>query len=204
MRRNSERWLREHWDDEFVKRSKELGLRSRAAFKLLDIAARDRLLKPGLTVVDLGASPGGWSQVSALRVGPHGRVIAVDRDSMEEIPGVEFVCGDLSEEQVLDKLLILLEKRKVELVLSDMSPNLSGIKVLDQARSMELAELALDFSRRVMAPGGSLLVKIFQGEEYAAFVREMRTFFRQVTVRKPRASRSRSREVYLLGRQYGV
>jgi 23S rRNA (uridine2552-2'-O)-methyltransferase len=200
--KSSERWLREHFGDEFVRQAQALGLRSRAAFKLLEIDQRDRLLRPGLTVVDLGAAPGGWAQVVADKVGPRGRVVALDLLPIEPLAGVAVLQGDFTEQVVLDRLLAELDGRPVDLVLSDMAPNMSGMKAVDQPRAALLAELALDCARQVLRPGGDFLVKMFQGEGFDPLLAELRTAFTKVVVRKPKASRPRSREVYLLARNY--
>jgi 23S rRNA (uridine2552-2'-O)-methyltransferase len=200
--KSSERWLREHFGDEFVRQAQALGLRSRAAFKLLEIDKRDRLLRQGLTVVDLGAAPGGWSQVVADRVGPRGRVVALDLLPIEPLPGVTVLQGDFTEQAVLDRLLVSLEGRPVDLVLSDMAPNMSGMKAVDQPRAALLAELALDCAGQVLRPGGDLLLKMFQGEGFDPLLADLRKAFDKVVVRKPKASRARSREVYLLARNY--
>lgn len=196
--KSSARWLREHFDDVYVKRAQAQGLRSRAAFKLEELIERDRLLKPGITVVDLGAAPGGWSQVVRERLGDRGQVIALDILPMQGIAGVEFLQGDFREEAVLKRLESLLDGQKVDLVLSDMAPNMIGVAVADQARAMELAELALEFARTWLKPGGAFLVKLFQGTGFDEYLRRLRADFERVTMRKPKASRARSREVYAL------
>lgn len=196
--RSSKRWLAEHFDDPFVKRAQKEGLRSRSAYKLSELDAKYRLLAPGMTVVDLGCAPGGWSQVARATVGSGGRVIALDILPMEPLPGVRFIQGDFTEPGPLEALERALEGAAVDLVLSDMAPNMSGMAVVDQARAMYLAELALEFAAAHLKPGGNLLVKLFQGEGFDAFVRAARARFAKVNVRKPGASRARSREVYLL------
>jgi 23S rRNA (uridine2552-2'-O)-methyltransferase len=200
--KSSGRWLREHFDDPYVRQAQALGLRSRAAFKLLEIDDRDHLLRPGLTVVDLGAAPGGWSQVVADRVGPQGRVFALDLLAIEPLPGVTLLQGDFTDQALLDRLLERLAGRPVDLVLSDMAPNMSGMKAVDQPRAALLAELALDCARQVLRPGGDLLLKMFQGAGFDPLLAELRAAFTKVVVRKPQASRPRSREVYLLARNY--
>jgi 23S rRNA (uridine2552-2'-O)-methyltransferase len=197
--RTSKQWLKEHFDDAYVKRSQEQGYRSRASFKLLEIQDKDVLIKPGMTVVDLGAAPGGWAQVAADIVGDKGRVIASDILPMDGLAGVDFVQGDFSESGVLEQILALLGEQGADLVISDMAPNLSGMKEIDQPRVMLLAELALDLARSVLKPGAYLLVKVFQGEGLEAFQHDMQTSFKTVKPRKPKASRPRSREFYLLG-----
>ncbi|MBS1189417.1 MAG: rRNA Um-2552 2-O-methyltransferase [Rhodocyclaceae bacterium] len=192
--------MREHVNDPYVQLAKKEGWRSRAAFKLMEIDDKDHLLKPGEVVVDLGATPGGWSQVAAKRVGETGKVIGLDLLEMQPIHGVEFIQGDFREDAVLRELEGRLCGRKVGLVLSDMAPNMSGVSLVDQARVMHLAELGLDFARMHLKPDGGFLVKVFQGSDYENFVRAMRDTFKTVMVRKPQASRDRSAELYLLGR----
>ena len=198
--RTSNAWLREHVNDTFVQRAKAEGYRSRASYKLLEIDDRDHLFRPGDVVVDLGASPGGWSQVAAKRMKGNGRIIALDLLEMEPLRGVEFIQGDFREESVLRILEKSLVDLKVGLVLSDMAPNMSGVPVSDQARVVALAELGLEFSRTWLKPEGAFLVKLFQGYGYEDFVKEMRKTFKTVVTRKPDASRDRSPEVYLLGK----
>ena len=200
--KSSARWLREHFTDEYVKRAQQDGYRSRAVYKLLEIHEKDRLLRPGLAVVDLGAAPGGWSQLATRLVGGQGRVMALDILPMESLPSVEFIEGDFRETAVLDQLLAALDGRPVDLVLSDMAPNTSGIKAVDQPSSLYLAELALDFARQCLKPGGDFLVKAFQGEGFDRFLKELRVAFATTAPRKPRASRARSAEQYLLARNY--
>lgn len=200
--KSSSRWLQEHFNDPYVRQAQAQGYRSRAVFKLLEIQEKDRLLRPGMTVIDLGAAPGSWSQVAAGLVGDKGLVIASDILPMEPLPGVHFVLGDFREEAVFAALLAVLGDRQADLVISDMAPNMSGERSVDQPRAMYLAELALELARRVLRPGGDLLVKTFQGEGVDAYRKEMRQSFRQLLVRKPGASRARSSEVYLLGRGF--
>ena len=199
--KTSKQWMNEHVNDPYVQRAQKEGYRSRAAYKLLEIDERDHLLKPGMVVVDLGATPGGWSQVAVAKVGPGGKVIALDLLPLHPIHGVEFIQGDFREDSVLAQLEEKLGGRKVGLVISDMAPNISGIGVADQARAMELAELALDFSVRHLNPGGTFLVKVFQGAGFEDYVKLMRSHFGRVLTRKPKASRDRSSELYLLGRE---
>ncbi|MFC4525696.1 23S rRNA (uridine(2552)-2'-O)-methyltransferase RlmE [Dyella halodurans] len=196
--KSSSRWLREHFDDVYVKKAQAEGLRSRAAFKLEELIDRDRLLKPGMRIVDLGAAPGGWSQLARKRLGDNGTIIALDILPMQGIGGVDFLQGDFREETVLRQLEERLEGNKVDLVLSDMAPNMSGVALADQIRAMDLADLALDFSRQWLKPGGSFLIKLFQGTGFDDYVRSLRADFSRVTMRKPKASRARSREVYAL------
>ncbi len=191
--------MQEHVNDHYVQEAKRLGYRARAAFKLLEIDARDRLLRPGQTVVDLGAAPGSWSQVAAAKLRGNGTVIALDLLPMDGIAGVQFIQGDFAQDEALTALEAVLKGRQVDLVLSDMAPNISGVAAVDQARGMLLAELALEFCRKWLQPEGILLVKVFQGEGFDPFRREMTSAFCAVSVRKPKASRDRSSEVYLLG-----
>jgi 23S rRNA (uridine2552-2'-O)-methyltransferase len=202
--KSSARWLAEHASDEFVKRAKAEGWRSRAVFKLAEIQERERLLKPGIRCVDLGAAPGGWSQYAARIVGGSSRIVATDILPMDAIPGVEFVQGDFREESVLEQVLAAVGSEKVDLVLSDMAPNMAGIDAVDQPRSMYLAELALEFADRVLTPGGDALVKLFQGAGFDEIVREARRRYGRVVTKKPKASRTRSSEIYLLARQFGM
>ncbi|MBK9131058.1 MAG: 23S rRNA (uridine(2552)-2'-O)-methyltransferase RlmE [Gammaproteobacteria bacterium] len=199
---SSRRWLREHHSDAFVLQAKKEGYRSRAAYKLLEIDRRDRLFRPGMVVLDLGAAPGGWSQIAARRVGPKGRVVALDRLAMPPLPGVEFHQGDIDDEECMDKILKSLDGRGIDLVISDMAPNISGVDAIDQPRSLYLAELALEVARKVLHPGGDMLIKMFQGAGLDDYIKELRRSFRKVIHRKPQASRARSREVYVLGRDF--
>jgi 23S rRNA (uridine2552-2'-O)-methyltransferase len=202
MARNktSKAWMHEHVNDPYVKRAQAEGMRSRAAYKLEQLAERDHLLKPGMVVVDLGAAPGGWSQVAARIVGPEGRVVGVDLLDMVQLPGVRFVQGDFGDDAVLAEVEKLLDGRPVDLVLSDMAPNISGVASVDQARSIGLAELALEFAVNHLKPQGNFLVKVFQGSGFEPLVAEIRRRFVQVMIRKPEASRSRSSEVYLVAK----
>jgi 23S rRNA (uridine2552-2'-O)-methyltransferase len=197
---SSKQWLRRHVNDPYVQRSKREGYRSRSAYKLTEIDDRDRLLGPGKVAVDLGSAPGGWSQVAAQRVGKGGRVLAIDLLPMEPVAGVEFVQGDFAAKSGLAAIGRILGERRADVVLSDMSPNLSGIAVSDQARSMELAELARDFAVLHLKEEGVLLVKVFQGAGYDDFLKSLRAAFQKVAVRKPDASRDESAEQYLLAR----
>lgn len=202
--KSSSRWLQEHFNDPWVKKAQAMGYRSRAVFKLLEIQQKDRLLRPGMTVLDLGAAPGGWTQVTADLVGDRGVVIASDILPMDPVHGARFVQGDFREQEVFDAILAALDGRPVDLVISDMAPNMSGERSVDQPKAMYLAELALEMADRVLRPGGDFLVKVFQGEGIDGFRTEMRRHFRQLVVRKPEASRARSNEVYLLGRDRTV
>jgi 23S rRNA (uridine2552-2'-O)-methyltransferase len=197
--KTSKQWMREHVNDPFVQLAQKEGYRSRAAYKLLEIDDKDRLLKPGTVVVDLGATPGGWSQVAAARVGRGGKVIALDLLPLDPLSGVVFILGDFREEGVLKQLEALLENQPVGLVISDMAPNISGVVSADQARAMHLAELAMEFALEHLKPDGSFLVKVFQGTGFEDFLKQMRSRFAKVVSRKPKASRDRSSEVYLLG-----
>jgi 23S rRNA (uridine2552-2'-O)-methyltransferase len=198
--KSSKRWLAEHFDDHYVKLAQQRGLRSRAAFKLQELHDKYGLIKPGMTVVDLGAAPGGWCQVVQPLVGPGGRIIALDILEMEPLPGVEFILGDFTEEEPLLQLERALGGAPVDLVLSDMAPNISGMATVDQAKGMYLAELALGFVKAHLKPGGDFVVKLFQGTDFDSFVQQVRSLFGRVQVIKPKASRPRSREVYLLAR----
>jgi 23S rRNA (uridine2552-2'-O)-methyltransferase len=202
--KSSGRWLAEHFDDPYVKQAQQQGLRSRAAFKLLELQEKYRLIRPGMTVVDLGAAPGGWCQVARPLAGSRGRVIALDILPMDPVPGVEFIRGDFTEDEPLQALKRVLGGGEADLVLSDMAPNMSGMATVDQARAMYLAELALEFARAHLKPGGDLVVKLFQGADFDGFVREVRSLFGKVQVIKPKASRARSNEVYLLARDRQV
>ena len=197
---SSKQWLRRHVNDPFVQKSKKEGYRSRSAYKLTEIDAKDRLLKGGLVVVDLGAAPGGWSQVCASKVGPSGKVIAIDLLEMEPVSGVTFVRGDFGTRKGLEALKAALGARQPDVVLSDMAPNMTGIAMTDQARSMELAELARDFALLHLKSDGALLIKIFQGAGYDEYLKSLRAAFVKVAVRKPAASRDESAEQYLLAR----
>ena len=192
--------MQEHVTDPYVRKAQAEGMRSRAAYKLQQLAERDNLLKPGMVVVDLGSAPGGWSQVAGRVVGPEGRVVGVDLLEMLPVPGVRFVQGDFGDDAVLAGVEKLLDGRPVDLVLSDMAPNMSGVASVDQARSIGLAELALDFAVNHLKPQGNFLVKVFQGSGFEQLVAEIRRCFVQVMIRKPEASRSRSNEVYLVGK----
>lgn len=200
--KSSHRWLKEHEDDVYVRRAREEGYRSRAVYKLLEINEKDKLIRPGMVIVDLGAAPGGWSQVAARIVGERGKVIALDILPMEPLANIEFIEGDFREQEVLDRLLAAIGERRVDLVISDMAPNISGMGEVDQPRAMYLAELALELAQQVLRPGGDFLAKVFQGAGFDDYVRALRQHFTTVTTRKPKASRPRSREVYLLARKF--
>ena len=196
--KSSARWLKEHFSDPYVKRAQAEGWRSRAVFKLEELLQRDAILQPGMVVVDLGAAPGGWSQMVREKLGDKGRVVALDILPMQGIAGVDFIEGDFREESVLKQLETLLDGAPVDLVLSDMAPNMSGVTVADQARAMYLAELARDFAAVHLKPGGAFLIKLFQGRDYDAYLKSLRQGYERVSIRKPKASRARSPEVYAL------
>jgi 23S rRNA (uridine2552-2'-O)-methyltransferase len=198
--KSSVRWLKEHFDDVYVKRAQAEGWRSRAVFKLEEIDRRDHLLKSGMTLIDLGAAPGGWSQYAQRSLKNQGRIIALDILPMDPLAGVEFLQGDFQDEAIMAELMRLLGASRADLVLSDLAPNMSGMMAVDQPRAMALAELALDLARQVLKPGGNLLVKVFEGEGLDDFRRQLRQQFKQLVVRKPKASRDRSRELYLLAK----
>jgi len=200
-RPSSHRWLAERERDPFVRQAREGGYRSRARFKLEAIDQRDRLLRPGMRVVDLGAAPGGWSQYAAERVEPGGQVIALDQLAMPALPGVEFLLGDFTEVEVFEQLMLALNGRPVDLVISDMAPNITGVKAVDQPAAVFLCELAADFAGRVLRPGGSLLMKVFEGQGVAELRRGLQGSYGRLVVRKPAASRSRSKEYYLLAHE---
>lgn len=199
--KSSGRWLSEHFSDPFVQQAQDKGLRSRAAFKLEEIDRAEKLIVPGAVVVDLGAAPGGWSQYAARRQAGRGTVFALDLLPMDAIPGVTFLQGDFRERPVLDELLRQLAGRRVDLVMSDMAPNISGVDVVDQARAADLEALALDFSRQVLGPGGALVMKVFQGAGFTEILADARRGFATVRMRKPKASRQRSSETYLVARK---
>ena len=196
--KSSGRWLKEHFDDPYVQKAQAEGRRSRASFKLEEVQAKDQLIKSGDVVVDLGAAPGGWTELVANWTGPSGRVFALDILTMDSVADVEIILGDFTEEVALDRLMQSLNGVRVDVVLSDMAPNLSGNKSVDQPRAMHLCELALDFARQTLNPGGAFFVKVFQGEGFDEFFQALRTDFCVLKTRKPDASRSRSRETYLL------
>lgn len=202
MKKNktSRAWVHEHLNDPYVQRAQADGYRARAAYKLTEIDERDHLLRPGAVVVNLGAAPGSWCQIAVKRCGPKGRVLALDLLPMEAVAGVNFLLGDFTEDAVLEEFERRLDGARVDVVLSDMAPNLSGVATVNQARSIHLCELALDFAVRHLKPGGQFLVKVFQGEGFMAFRQQMESAFASVQVRKPKASRDRSAEVYLLGK----
>ncbi|MCC2638357.1 MAG: rRNA ((2552)-2-O)-methyltransferase RlmE [Moraxellaceae bacterium] len=201
LSKSSKAWLREHWDDPWVKRAQKEGYRSRAAYKLLEIHEKDRLVRPGMTIVDLGSAPGSWSQMVARLVGDHGRVVASDILPMDGVAGVTFIQGDFREQEIFDRILAALGDAPADLVISDMAPNMSGTGA-DQPRAMYLCELALDMAVRVLKPGGGFVVKVFQGEGYDAYRKAVQAHFKTLKTRKPQASRPRSPEVYLLAQDF--
>ncbi|MDN0077050.1 23S rRNA (uridine(2552)-2'-O)-methyltransferase RlmE [Crenobacter sp. SG2303] len=198
--KTSKAWLSEHVHDHYVHQAQKDGYRSRAAYKLLEINEKDKLIRPGTVLADLGSAPGSWSQVAAQIVGDKGKVFALDILPMDPLPGVDFIQGDFREQEVLDEFVRLLGGRALDLVISDMAPNISGMSAIDQARSFHLTELALEFARDHLKPGGHFLVKVFQGSEFQDYLKAMRELFVEVVSRKPKASRDRSNEIYLLGK----
>ena len=197
--KSSKQWLKEHFDDEYVKKAHVEGYRSRAVYKLKEVDEREHLLRPGMTIVDLGAAPGGWAQYAAQKLEGQGTLVALDLLPMDEIAGVEFIVGDFREDLVLQQLMAIIPKEGVDLVISDMAPNITGIKTVDQPGAIYLTELALDFSLKWLKPGGHFLVKAFVGADFDELVKKMRPEFEKVITVKPKASRDRSSEVYLLG-----
>ena len=202
--KSSKGWLKEHFDDEYVRRSQQDGYRSRAIYKLIEIDKKDRLLKPGMTVIDLGAAPGGWSEYCVKKLGKKGIMVALDILPMEPIDGVTIIQGDFREDAVFDELMAVMENNKSDLVISDMAPNISGMDSVDMPRAYYLCDLALDMARQVLKPGGALLVKLFQGEGFEAYNKELKSSFLKVVMRKPKASRARSREIYALATGFKV
>ncbi|TLP54704.1 MULTISPECIES: 23S rRNA (uridine(2552)-2'-O)-methyltransferase RlmE [Pseudomonas] len=200
--KSSANWLREHFNDPFVKQAQKDGYRSRASYKLLEIQEKDRLIRPGMSVIDLGAAPGGWSQVTSRLIGGQGRLIASDILEMDAIADVTFIQGDFTQDEVLAQILQAVGDSHVDLVISDMAPNMSGTPAVDIPRAMFLCELALDLATRVLRPGGDFLIKIFQGEGFDVYLKEVRGKFDKVQMRKPSSSRDRSREQYLLARGF--
>lgn len=202
--KTSSKWLKEHFDDSYVKRAQQEGWRSRAVYKLIEIDEKDHILKPGMTVVDLGAAPGSWTEYAAKKVGDKGRIIALDILPMDALADVTVIQGDFREQEVYDQLVETLGNAQVNLVMSDMAPNISGIKAVDQPRAIYLAELALELADKVLIEGGDLLIKVFTGEGLDPFKQELRKKFKKILIRKPKASRPRSSEIYLLARGYNV
>lgn len=200
--KSSSRWLQEHVNDPYVKQAQKDGYRSRASYKLIELNEKDRLIRPGMLVMDLGSAPGGWSQVAGRIVGETGRVLASDILPMDPLENVDFIQGDFTDDKVFQQLLDKLDGREVDLIVSDIAPNISGVAAADQAASMYLVELVLDMVRRVLKPGGNFAVKVFQGEGSDAYLKDVRTSFEKVVVRKPAASRPRSPEVYFVARGF--
>ena len=200
--KTSHNWLKEHFDDKYVKMAQRDGYRSRASYKLLEIQEKDKIIRPGMTVIDLGAAPGGWSQVTSRLIGGQGRLIASDILEMDSIPDVTFIQGDFTQDEVLAQILEAVGNTQVDLVISDMAPNMSGLAAVDMPRAMFLCELALDLAGRVLRPGGDFLIKVFQGEGFDVYHKDIRKLFDKVQMRKPLSSRDRSREQYLLGRGF--
>ncbi len=200
--KSSNQWMQEHFDDEYVKKAQALGYRSRSTFKLVEIQDKDKIIKPGMTIVDLGAAPGGWSEYAQKIVGRQGRVVALDLLAIDPIPDVHFIQGDFREDAVLDELYRVIDGAQVDLVLSDMAPNMSGNKSVDQPRAMYLADLALDMAIAVLKKGGVFLIKVFQGEGSEAFKKQLEQHFQSVIIRKPKSSRPRSHEIYILAKGF--
>lgn len=206
MRRtkSSKRWLQEHFDDVYVKKAQAEGYRSRAVYKLKEVDEKESLLKPGMTVVDLGAAPGGWTQYVSERLQSRGRIIALDILPMDSLPDVNVILGDFREDEVLQKLMDLIPEHSVDLLLSDMAPNMSGTTAIDIPRAMYLVELAFDFAEKMLKPGGSMLIKVFHGSGFDELVKQVKASFDRVVIRKPSASRARSKETYLLAKGYNL
>jgi 23S rRNA (uridine2552-2'-O)-methyltransferase len=201
-RPSSKAWLKEHRDDPYVQQAQRDGYRSRACYKLLELQDKDKLIRPGMTVLDLGSAPGGWSQVAQAQVGTRGKVIASDILPMHSLPGVTFIEGDFTEQQVFERILATLGGHAVDVVISDMAPNMSGVNAVDQPRAIYLAELALDMAQKVLAPGGTFVAKLFHGEGFDQVFQAAKASFSKVATRKPRASRPRSREVYMVAKEF--
>ena len=200
--KTSKDWLDEHFNDQYVQKAQQDGYRSRAAYKLVEINEKDKLIKPGMTILDLGAAPGGWTQVAARLAGDNGTVVASDILEMDPVPGVTFIQGDFREESVYAEILSAINQQPVGLVISDMAPNMSGMKTVDQPRAMYLIELALDMAINTLSPGGNFLVKVFQGEGFQEYRQQMQVHFKTLVTRKPESSRARSKELYLLGKGF--
>jgi len=198
--KSSSGWLNEHFNDTYVQKAQELGYRSRAAFKLLEIQEKDKIIKPGMFVVDLGSAPGGWSQVARQFSGNSGKIVAVDILAMDQLAQVDFIQGDFREQETLDSILDLLNNQSPDLVISDMAPNISGVKTADQAKGIYLVELAIELADEVLKPGGNLLVKVFQGQGFEGILKDLKQKYQKVISRKPKASRARSSEIYLLAK----
>lgn len=202
--KSSKRWLQEHFDDVYVKKAQAEGYRSRAVYKLKEVDEKESLLKPGMTVVDLGAAPGGWTQYVSERMQGRGHIIALDILPMDSLPDVDVILGDFREDEVLQKLMNLIPERSVDLLLSDMAPNMSGTTAIDIPRAMYLVELAFDFAEKMLKPGGSMLIKVFHGSGFDELVKQAKASFDRVVIRKPSASRARSKETYLLAKGYNL
>jgi len=200
--KSSQQWMQEHFHDEYVKKAQAMGYRSRAVFKLSEIQEKDKIIRPGINVVDLGAAPGGWSEFVRKLLGKNDKIVALDLLEIEPIAGVDFIRGDFRDDDVLQKLYEILADQPVHLLLSDMAPNMSGNKETDQPRSIYLGELALDAAQQILAPGGTLLIKMFQGEGFDAYMQEVKRNFKSTVIRKPKASRPRSNEVYILAKGF--
>lgn len=200
--KSSKQWLKEHFEDEYVLRAQKEGYRSRAIYKLIEIQQKDKILKPGMTVIDLGAAPGGWSEYAVTQLAGKGRIIALDILPMEPMPGVEIIEGDFRDDAVLAQLMTLIGVDRADLVICDMAPNISGMGVVDLPRAYYLSELALDLAQQVLKPGGGLLVKLFQGEGFDAYLKLLKQHFSKQVMRKPKASRARSREIYALATDF--
>ncbi|MCH8533017.1 MAG: 23S rRNA (uridine(2552)-2'-O)-methyltransferase RlmE [Saccharospirillum sp.] len=200
--KSSHNWLREHFDDPYVLKAQQDGLRSRASYKLIELIEKDNLIRTGMTVVDLGSAPGGWSQVAAKAVGDQGKVFASDILAMDPVPGVEFVQGDFTEERVFETLMTLIGDRPVDVVISDMAPNMSGVAAVDQPAAMYLVELAFDMATTILKPNGAFVAKVFHGEGFDEYVKTVRQQFNRVVMRKPKSSRARSRETYMVALGY--
>lgn len=200
--KSSNQWMQEHFDDEYVKKAQAMGYRSRSTFKLVEIQEKDKIIKPGMNVIDLGAAPGGWSDYARKIVGKKNKVIGLDLLAIDPIDGVDFIQGDFRENDVLDELMRVLDGAPVDLVMSDMAPNISGNKAMDQPRSIYLAELALDTAQTVLTKGGTFLIKMFQGEGFDEYKKQVTKSFTSVAIRKPKSSRPRSKEVYILAKGF--
>ncbi len=200
--KSSNRWMQEHFDDKYVKQSRADGYRSRASYKLVEINQKDKLIKPGMCVVDLGSAPGGWSQVAAKAVGDHGRVVASDILEMDGMANVEFIQGDFTEDSVYEEILVAIGDGGADLVISDMAPNMSGMSAVDQPKAMYLVELALDMAKQILHPGGSFVAKVFQGEGFDPYIKDVKDSFQKCMIRKPDSSRARSREVYVVAKGF--
>jgi 23S rRNA (uridine2552-2'-O)-methyltransferase len=200
--KTSKRWLQEHFSDPFVKQAHDKGLRSRAYFKIEEIDKKEHLFSKGMRIVDLGAAPGGWSQYISNKYAEQADIFALDILPMAPLHGVQFICGDFTQDEVLEQLMVLIHHQKLDVVISDMAPNWSGCKHIDIPKAMHLSDLAFDFAKSMLKPGGTFLIKLFQGEGFDAYLKEVRTYFKKVSMLKPLASRDRSREVYLLAKHF--